>query len=80
MCVLGVALFSLQKEGFSCRDAHAFNRRSHGQRIANTARNASGKKIQNIFAQLFAFSSPLRAWADALSLGKRCRNRASYAC
>jgi hypothetical protein len=35
MCVWAAALFLWQKEGFSCRDAHAFNKRSSGQVTAS---------------------------------------------
>ena len=31
MCASGAALFLWQKDGFSCRDAHAFNRLSSSQ-------------------------------------------------
>jgi hypothetical protein len=34
MCALDAALFLWQKDGFSCRDAHAFNRLSSSQVLA----------------------------------------------
>ncbi len=71
------AQFLLQKGGFSCRDAHAFNRHSHWQHAANSGPNAKIASKRGFFRAIFAWYSPLHTSADALSLGKRCRSQAS---
>src|ERR1700678_720258 len=73
MCALEAALFSLQQGTFSCRDAHAFNRHSHWQDIANMRPSPETQNFRLFAHDLFPFSSPLRAYADALSRGRRCR-------
>ena len=79
MCALEAALFSLQRESFSCRDAHSFNRLSHRQGIANMRPSSETQSFRKFPHIDFAYYSPLRACPCALSLGKRCRSRVELA-
>ena len=74
MCGLLVALFSLQRGNFSCRDTHSFNRYQTRQLVANMGR-MSGCRVFMIFrVETFACCSPLHECPNPHSLGNVARD------